>query len=81
MIFEQNYELSTDWIGTKYVELTIEWDYNKHEVYISIQSLLKPFLMLFINFLDNFCILPLELTLGPSNTCALFEMSGGLKTS
>ena len=33
-ILEQNYKLSTDWTGTKYVGLTIEWDYNKHEVHI-----------------------------------------------
>ena len=34
-ILEQNYEISMDWSGTKYVELTLGWDYVKQEVHLA----------------------------------------------
>ena len=37
-IIEQNYELFTDWSGTKYIGLTIKWDYKRKEVHVSISG-------------------------------------------
>ena len=33
---KQNYEISTDWYGRKYIGLTIDWNYSKENVDISI---------------------------------------------
>ena len=33
---KQNYEIEQDWEGKRYVGLTFNWDYDKHEVHVSI---------------------------------------------
>ena len=33
-ILEQNYNVSIGWSGTKYVGLTLGWDYGKREVHL-----------------------------------------------
>ena len=35
IILEENYKILTDWTGKKYVGLSIDWDYQRREVHIS----------------------------------------------
>ena len=34
-VIKQHYEMTTDWEGEKYCRLTLEWDYIKQEVHLS----------------------------------------------
>ena len=34
-VLKQDYEVSEDWEGEKYIGLTIDWDYENREVHIS----------------------------------------------
>ena len=47
MILEQHYELLADWTGKKYVRLTINWDYNRHEAHISMPEYVQQALAWF----------------------------------
>ena len=46
-VLEQQYEITTDWVETKYVGLTLDWDYNNKQVNLSmpgfVQNALKRF--------------------------------------
>jgi hypothetical protein len=37
----QNYEITTDWEGTVYSGITLDWDYNKRICYISMPGYIK----------------------------------------
>ena len=34
-VLKEHYEISEDWEGKKYVELTFDWDYDKKRVHVS----------------------------------------------
>ena len=34
-VLEEHYKISKDWHGTKYCGLTLDWDYKKQEVHLS----------------------------------------------
>jgi hypothetical protein len=34
-VLKQNYQTEEDWGGTRYIGLTVDWDYKRHEVHIS----------------------------------------------
>ena len=38
---KEDYEVETDWEGTKYCGVTIDWDYKKREVHISMPGYVK----------------------------------------
>lgn len=38
---KENYEVSEDWTGTKYVGLTLKWDYGRRKVHISMPGYIK----------------------------------------
>jgi hypothetical protein len=44
---EEHYKLTCDWTGKWYIGITLDWDYNKRQVYLSMpkymQKALKPF--------------------------------------
>ena len=44
---KEDYELETDWEGTKYCGITIDWDYKKREVHISMPGYVKKALKQF----------------------------------
>ena len=46
-ILEQQYKVLTDWSGTKYVRLTLDWDYGKREVHLAIQGYVQKSLTWF----------------------------------
>jgi hypothetical protein len=34
-VLKQHYQIEENWGGTQYMGLTVDWDYKRHEVYIS----------------------------------------------
>jgi hypothetical protein len=44
---EKDYTISTDWDATKYIGLTIDWDYAKRKVYIHMPGYLAKALQRF----------------------------------
>ena len=34
-ILKQDYEITEDWTGSKYIKLTLDWDYENKGVHIS----------------------------------------------
>jgi hypothetical protein len=32
---EQHYKLTCDWTGTRYIRITLDWDYNKRQVHLN----------------------------------------------
>ena len=34
-VIQQYYKCTADWEGTRYLGMTLEWDYDKHEVHLS----------------------------------------------
>ena len=40
-VLEQDYEITTDWKGEKYIGLTLDWDYARREVHISMPGYVK----------------------------------------
>jgi hypothetical protein len=44
---EEHYKLTCDWTGKWYIGITLDWDYNKHQVHLSmpnyVQKALKQF--------------------------------------
>ena len=35
-VLKEHYEVATDWKGTKYIGLTLDWDYDQREVHVSL---------------------------------------------
>ena len=46
-VLKEQYEISEDWKGKKYVGLTFDWDYKKLRVYVSMPGNLDPALIRF----------------------------------
>ena len=46
-ILKEHYELSEDWKGTKFIELTLEWDYPSRKVHISMPGYINEALTRF----------------------------------
>jgi len=46
-VLEQHYKITTDWTGTRYIGMTLDWDYEKRQVHVSmpgyVQKALKQF--------------------------------------
>jgi hypothetical protein len=44
---KEHYKLMCDWTGKQYIRITLDWDYNKHQVHLSmpkyVQKALKQF--------------------------------------
>jgi hypothetical protein len=38
---KQKYQIEEDWGGTQYIGLTVDWDYKRREVYISMLGYVK----------------------------------------
>ena len=37
-VLEEHYEVSTDWAGKKYIGLSLDWDYERREVHVSLEG-------------------------------------------
>ena len=46
-VLKQDYEIDTDWEGTRYLGLTLDWDYIKHEVHLSMPGYIENALICF----------------------------------
>ena len=46
-VLKQDYEIDTDWEGTRYLGLTLDWDYIKHEVHLSMPGCIENALIRF----------------------------------
>jgi len=44
---EQHYKLTCDWTGTRYIGITLDWDYNKRQVHLSMPNYVKKALKQF----------------------------------
>ena len=46
-VLEEHYKVTTDWTGTRYIGITLDWDYDKRQVHLSmpgyVQKALKQF--------------------------------------
>ena len=40
-VLKQDYEIDTDWEGTRYLGLTLDWDYTKREVHLSMPGYIE----------------------------------------
>ena len=47
LVLEEHYKVTTDWTGTRYIGITLDWDYDKRQVHLSmpgyVQKALKQF--------------------------------------
>ena len=46
---KEDYTISHDWAGTQYIRITIDWDYEKQEVHISMPGYIEDELTRFKN--------------------------------
>ncbi len=44
---EEHYKLTCDWTGTQYIGITLDWDYKKHQVHLSMPNYMKKALKKF----------------------------------
>ena len=44
---EEHYKLTCDWTGKRCIGLTLDWDYNKHQVHLSMPNYLQKALKQF----------------------------------
>ena len=46
-VLEEHYKLTCDWTGTRYIGITLDWDYNKRQVHLSMPNYVKKALKQF----------------------------------
>jgi hypothetical protein len=46
-VLKEHYEVEEDWGGTRYLGITLDWDYKHHQVHLSMQEYLKQALARF----------------------------------
>ena len=46
-VLKQDYQIEEDWGGTQYIGLTVEWNYKRHEVHISMPGYVEKALARF----------------------------------
>ncbi len=46
-VLKQHYQFEEDWGGTRYIGLTVDWDYKMHEVHISMPGYVEKALVCF----------------------------------
>jgi hypothetical protein len=44
---KEHYKLTWDWTGTQYIGITLDWDYKKHQVHLSMPNYMKKALKQF----------------------------------
>ena len=44
---KEHYKLTCDWTGTRYIRITLDWDYKKHQVHLSMPNYIKKALKQF----------------------------------
>ncbi len=44
---EEHYKLTCNWTGTQYIGITLDWDYKKHQVHLSMPNYVKKALKQF----------------------------------
>ena len=47
VILQEHYTISHDWSGSRYLVMDIDWDYEKHEVHLSMLSYVQDALTCF----------------------------------
>eukprot|EP00804_Cyclotella_cryptica_P028785 CCRYP_018721-RB/>CCRYP_018721-RB protein AED:0.41 eAED:0.41 QI:0/0/0/1/0/0/3/0/816 len=46
-VLQEHYTVTTDWTGSRYIGITLDWDYDKHRVHLSIPGYVKKALSQF----------------------------------
>ena len=46
-VLEQHYKITTDWTGKRYIGMTLDWDYEKRQVHVSMPGYVKKALKQF----------------------------------
>jgi len=46
-VLEEHYKVTTDWTGTRYIGITLDWDYDKRQVHLSMPGYVKKALKQF----------------------------------
>ena len=46
-VLEEDYKITTDWDGNRYIGITIDWDYKRRQVHLSMPGYIKAALTLF----------------------------------
>ena len=46
-VIEQDYTVTVDWIGNRYIRITLNWEYKRRQVHLSMPNYLKKALKLF----------------------------------
>ena len=44
---EENYKVTTDWTGGRYIGITLDWDYKNHQVHLTMPNYVKKALKQF----------------------------------
>jgi hypothetical protein len=52
-VLRQNYQIEEDWGGTQYIGLTVDWDYTRREVHISMPGYVEKALVQFGHQVDK----------------------------
>ena len=52
-VLQENYEIETDWEGSKYIGMTLDWDYAKREVHLSMPNYVTEALARFKHSIPN----------------------------
>ena len=34
-VLQEHYKVTTDWEGSRYIGITLDWDYTKHRIHLS----------------------------------------------
>ena len=52
-VLEEHYKLTCDWTGTRYIGITLDWDYNRRQVHLSMPNYVKKALKQFQHILKK----------------------------
>ncbi len=55
---KKHYKLTCDWTGTQYIGITLDWDYTKHQVHLSIPNYVKKALKQFQHIASKLQLAP-----------------------
>jgi hypothetical protein len=50
---KEHYKLTCDWTGTGYIGITLDWDYKKHQVHLSMPNYVKKALKQFLHIANK----------------------------
>jgi hypothetical protein len=61
-VLEEHYKLTCDWTGKQYIRITLDWDYNKRRIYLSMPNYVQKDLKQFQHKADKLQYAPYQST-------------------